>query len=52
LNTTCSLTLQKSKEEAMGQRQSSDGGTPQNEGQMKTDYYELLGVERQATNEE
>jgi hypothetical protein len=37
----------------MGQRQSSDGGTPHNEeGQMKTDYYELLGVDRQATNEE
>jgi hypothetical protein len=36
----------------MGQSQSSSGGTPQNEGSNKTDYYELLGVERQATDEE
>jgi hypothetical protein len=36
----------------MGQSQSSNGGTPQNEGHTKTEYYELLGVERQATDEE
>jgi hypothetical protein len=36
----------------MGQSQSSNGGTPQDEGEIKADYYELLGVERQATDEE
>ena len=37
----------------MGQRQSSeDASTPQEAGQTKTDYYELLGVERQASEDE
>jgi DnaJ family protein A protein 5 len=37
----------------MGQRQSSeDAGTPQEAEQTKTDYYELLGVERQASEDE
>jgi DnaJ family protein A protein 5 len=37
----------------MGQGQSSeDAGTPQEAGQTKTDYYELLGVDRQATEDE
>jgi DnaJ family protein A protein 5 len=37
----------------MGQRQSSeDTSTPQEAGQRKTDYYELLEVDRQATEDE
>lgn len=37
----------------MGQRQSSeDTSTPQEGEQTKTDYYELLGVERQASEDE
>jgi DnaJ homolog subfamily A member 5 len=37
----------------MGQGQSSeDASTPQEAGQTKTDYYELLGVDRQATEDE
>ena len=37
----------------MGQRQSSeDASTPQEAEQTKTDYYELLGVERQASEDE
>jgi DnaJ family protein A protein 5 len=37
----------------MGQGQSSeDASTPQEAGQAKTDYYELLGVDRQATEDE
>ena len=37
----------------MGQRQSSeDTSTPQEAGHTKTDYYELLGVDRQATEDE
>jgi DnaJ family protein A protein 5 len=37
----------------MGQRQSSeDASTPQEAEQTKTDYYELLGVDRQASEDE
>ncbi|ERF71402.1 hypothetical protein EPUS_07430 [Endocarpon pusillum Z07020] len=36
----------------MGQAHSSNGDTPQNQGQNKVDYYELLGVERQASDDE
>jgi hypothetical protein len=36
----------------MGQGQSSNCGTPQNEVRTKADYYELLSLERQATDEE
>lgn len=36
----------------MGQGQSSDNQTSQNDGEKKTDYYELLEVDRQATDEE
>jgi hypothetical protein len=40
------------KPSIMGQSQSSGGGSPQNEEESKADYYDLLGVERQATDEE
>jgi DnaJ homolog subfamily A member 5 len=38
----------------MGANQSSDGSAPQDgrDGEIKTSYYELLGVERQATDDE
>ena len=35
-----------------GQSSSADGGTPQSGDQLKTDYYELLGVERHAADDE
>lgn len=36
----------------MGQRQSSDAGNTTTDAPLKQDYYELLGVERSATDEE
>lgn len=36
----------------MGQRQSSDAGNSTGEAPLKQDYYDLLGVERSATDEE
>ena len=36
----------------MGQTQSADNLAQENQEDAKTDFYELLGVERQATDEE
>jgi DnaJ family protein A protein 5 len=36
----------------MGQKQSTDGGSGQSTAPVQTSYYELLGIDRQATEEE